>query len=97
AAVGESSGNHLSMIGYDMIPITSAETRPPGDAVTFAQYLTVVKHAHRVAAISRSATAEFTGFADAVRAQGLPGPAVHEVVLTEDAPPLSDPAAPQGA
>lgn len=83
------------MIGYDMIPITSADTRPASDAVTFAQYLTVVKHAHRVAGISRSATAEFTGFAEAVQAQGLPGPRVTEVQLTEDAPPVVEEPAPR--
>ncbi|WP_250442498.1 glycosyltransferase family 1 protein [Actinotalea sp. C106] len=92
AALGASSGNTLSIIGYDMIPITSADTRPARDTLAFAEYLTVVKYAHRVAGISRSATAEFAGFASAVRAQGLRGPRVTEVLLTEDAPP----AAPQG-
>ena len=62
AALAKFSGNTLSMIGYDMIPITSAEIRPPEDTNAFAQYLTVVKHAHRVAGISRSAAAEFAGF-----------------------------------
>jgi glycosyltransferase involved in cell wall biosynthesis len=87
AALARYSGNRLSLIGYDMIPITSAELRPPSDAVVFAQYLTVVKHAHRVAGISASATTEFAGFADALSAQGLPGPLVREVRLVEDAPP----------
>ncbi len=87
AALAQYSGNRLSLIGYDMIPITSAETRPAHDAVVFGQYLSVVKHAWRVAGISRSATTEFAGFADAVAAQGLPGPAVREVRLVEDAPP----------
>lgn len=87
AALARYSGNRLSLIGYDMIPITSAELRPPSDPVFFAQYLTVVKHAHRVAGISASATTEFAGFADALAAQGLPGPVVREVRLVEDAPP----------
>ena len=86
AALAKFSGNTLSMIGYDMIPITSAELRPPADAVAFAQYLTVVKHAHRVAGISRSATAEFGGFTRSLAAQGLPGPDVREVLLAGEAP-----------
>jgi glycosyltransferase involved in cell wall biosynthesis len=86
AALAQFSGNSLSMIGYDMIPITSAEMRPPSDAVTFAQYLTVVKHAHRLAGISRSAAAEFAGFASSVTAQGLAGPTVREIQLAGEAP-----------
>ena len=86
AALATYSGNTLALIGYDMIPITSAEMRPPADAVAFAQYLTVVKHAHRVAGISRSATAEFSGFVESLGAQGLKGPDVHEVLLAGEAP-----------
>ncbi len=88
-ALAASSGNVVGLIGYDMIPITSAETRPQSDAVAFARFLTIVKHSHRVAGISRSATTEFAGFAAALAAQGLPGPTVAEVRLTEDAPPPS--------
>lgn len=85
AAMGRYSGSTLSAIGYDMIPITSAEMRPPADAVAFAQYLTVVKNAHRLAGISTSATAEFAGFTQALAAQGLPGPQVREVQLAGEA------------
>lgn len=87
AALGRFSGSRVAMIGYDMIPITSAELRPDVDAVASAQYLTVVKHAHRLAGISESATAEFAGFVATLPAQGLSGPVVREVALMEDAPP----------
>ncbi|MCC2312921.1 glycosyltransferase family 4 protein [Cellulomonas xiejunii] len=100
AALAEHSGNALVLIGYDMIPAVSADLRPPVDAVRFGAYLTVVKHAASVAAISASAAAEFAGFAHAVTAQGLPGPRVHEVVLPADVPvpvdPAQDGAAPGG-
>ena len=97
AALAKFSGNTVSMIGYDMIPITSAELRPPADTVAFAQYLTVVKHAHRLAGISRSATAEFGGFRQSLTAQGLPGPDVREVLLAGEAPQSLDSARrPQG-
>jgi len=89
AALARYSGNRLSLIGYDMIPITSAETRPPSDSDAFAEYLTVVKHAHRLAGISRSAAAEFAGFAASVKAQGLAGPEVREVQLAGEAPRAS--------
>jgi glycosyltransferase involved in cell wall biosynthesis len=86
AAIARFSGNTVSMIGYDMIPVTSAEMRPRADTDAFAQYLTVVKHAHRVAGISRSAAAEYAGFTHSVRAQGLAGPDVREVMLAGEAP-----------
>src|SRR5665648_152979 len=66
-------------------------------------YLTVIKHARRVAGISTSSAAEFRGFSDAVRAQGLAGPEVVEVLLAAevpmqtDAPPdIASPASPDG-
>lgn len=93
AALARFSGNTLALIGYDMIPITSADTRPFSDSVAFGQYLSVVKHAHRVAGISGSATTEFAGFAAALRAQGLPGPEVRTVELVTE-PPAGAAAAP---
>lgn len=89
AALAEFSGNALTVIGYDMIPVVSADLRPAVDAVRFGSYLTVIKYATRVAAISISAMTEFAGFAHAVSAQGLVGPAVEEVVLPAEIPPAT--------
>lgn len=93
AALAELSGNQLNIIGYDMIPVVSADLRPDVDAVRFASYLSVIKHATRVAGISVSATTEFAGFAHAVTAQGLPGPTVREVLLPGDVPTHATPSA----
>jgi len=89
AALARFSASTVSIVGYDMIPVTNADQRPAVDAETFTQYLTVVKHAHRVAAISDSAAAEFAGFQHMLAAQGLPGPDVTTVHLTIDAPPAA--------
>ena len=86
AALAQYSRNRLVAVGYDMIPIVSADLRPGPEATRFTQYLNVIKHADRVAGISRSSVAEFRGFADALAAQGLPGPAVTEVVLPAAVP-----------
>lgn len=86
-ALARFSGSTVVVIGYDLIPITSAHLRPAIDAVNLGQHLSVVKHAHRVAAISAASRAEFAGFAAALAAQGLPGPVVREVALTETPPP----------
>jgi hypothetical protein len=81
------SGNRLTAVGYDLIPITSAETRPLHEAVAAGEWLVPLKAAHRIAGISNSATAEFKGFAQMLSAQGLSGPKVEEVKLPAGAPP----------
>lgn len=83
-AMARFSGNTVSMIGYDLIPLTSAETRILGEANYTAAYLSMVKYAHRVAGISRSAVSEFAGFSSSLRAQGLAGPEVREIRLTNE-------------
>lgn len=86
AALAEFSGNTVSMIGYDAIPIVSADTVPVAETERFVRYLAVVKHSHRVVGISRAAADEFEGFADALGAQGLLGPTTVEVLLPVDSP-----------
>jgi FkbM family methyltransferase len=66
----------FAMIGYDLIPMTAAETVTEGMTATFGGYLSLLKHADRVSAISESAANEFRGFNVALSAQGLAGPIV---------------------
>nr|WP_241732346.1 glycosyltransferase [Galbitalea soli] len=87
AALAEFSGNRVSLIGYDTIPIASADLVAASEAERFARYLSVVKHADEVVAISRSVADEFGGFLDALAAQGLAGPRVTAVPLAADVPP----------
>lgn len=97
-ALAQYSGNAVAAIGYDAIPVVSAELRPVGEPDRYVGYLNVVKHATRIAGISTSATAEFRGFSEAVRAQGLAGPEVIEVQLAADEPAgKATPVAPDGA
>lgn len=81
ACLAESSGNQVSVIGYDAIPLVSAEGQSTVQSEWFAHYLTIVKHAQSVAAISESAAEEFRGFCDALSAQGLAGPIVAAIPL----------------
>jgi hypothetical protein len=96
-ALASLSGNGVAMIAYDCIPVSSADTVPPPESERFTKYLAVVKVASVVAGISDTATSEFQGFADAVVAQGLPGPRVISVVLPVDAPDSRVAAAATGA
>lgn len=78
------SGNHVVAIGYDAIPIVSANLVTREDSNKYAQYLSVVKYMDKVLAISDSAAEEFHGFADAVRMQGIAGPEVESIPLPVD-------------
>jgi glycosyltransferase involved in cell wall biosynthesis len=86
AALAEHSGNEVTAIGYDCIPVVSPELIHPGLPDRFVQYLTIIKHARTVAGISSSATEEFRGFSLMMPSQGLPGPAVVEVPLPMEVP-----------
>lgn len=84
AAVAQHSGNRVGAIGYDCIPIVSADQVPLVEPNRFARYLAVIKHSDAVGGISVSATTEFRGFADMLPTQGLSGPQVHECVLPNE-------------
>lgn len=86
SSVALDSGNQVCLIGYDAIPLVSAESQPQQESERFALYLTIVKHATTVIGISESAANEFRGFGRALSAQGLEGPAVVTVPLAREAP-----------
>jgi glycosyltransferase involved in cell wall biosynthesis len=85
-SLAELSGNSVGILGYDAIPVVSADTVPGPETDRFVKYLSVVKHSDRVVGISAAATAEFQGFVDAVSAQGLTGPVTSSVPLPVDIP-----------
>jgi glycosyltransferase involved in cell wall biosynthesis len=89
AALAEFSGNSVAVVGYDAIPVVSADTVPTAETERYVRYLSVVKHARLVAGISRAATEEFGGFSRTLAAQGLPGPTTVEVPLPVDAPDVA--------
>ncbi|WP_286344267.1 glycosyltransferase [Frondihabitans sucicola] len=86
-SIGRYSGNTISAIGYDCIPLVSPEALPPPGGTDFLHYLRVLREAEVVSPISRAATAEFDGFFSAVAAQNRPTPRVVECELAADAPP----------
>jgi glycosyltransferase involved in cell wall biosynthesis len=90
ACAAEFSGNRVVLIGYDVIPITSAQDIDPRETDRFVRYLSIVKHATQVIGISETSSREFAGFASALGGQGLPGPAVVTVALPVDLPTVDD-------
>lgn len=87
AALGDYSRNRVVGIGYDAIPVVSADMVPPVESAKFVRYLTAVKFARRIAGISAAATAELGGFVSMLPTQGLVGPVVTEVSLPAPATP----------
>lgn len=90
AAVAELTRNSLRLVGYDCIPVSSAETVPLAEPEKFGRYLELVKFSDRLAGISRTAAAEFAGFTRALAAQGLPGPLVTACPLPHSTSVSSD-------
>jgi glycosyltransferase involved in cell wall biosynthesis len=84
SALAQFSGSRVAAIGYDCIPIVSADLVPIVEPNRFGRYLAMIKYAHVVAGISASATAEFQGFAHMLPTQGLVGPAVSECILPDE-------------
>lgn len=89
AAIAEHTSTEVHLIGYDTIPLGSADQLPALESERFSRYLELVKHATSVVTISEAAAEEFRGFVDAVRVQEIPGPRVEAVVLPGEFPGTS--------
>lgn len=75
------STNATGAIGFDLVPITTAETTQLGFAAVFARNLAAVRYFDRVAAISDAARTEYEGWRSMLAAVGLPGPGIASVPL----------------
>ena len=76
----------MSLIGYDLIPMVAADTVTDGMAANFARYLSIVKHADRVSAISRRPPKASVLLDQWRKSEGLPQPEVVAHPLPSEAP-----------
>jgi glycosyltransferase involved in cell wall biosynthesis len=83
-ALAEFSGNRTAVIGFDCVPLTSAETTGAGMGSAFAKNLRAVAQMDRVVAISSAAATEYEGWRRMLAGIGLAGPAITEVLLPDD-------------
>jgi glycosyltransferase involved in cell wall biosynthesis len=90
SALAEYSGNATCVIGYDCVPLTTAETVGDGMGAAFANNLSAVSRMDKVATISISATIEYEGWRRMLSGAGLSGPEVREIVLPTEAETVSD-------
>jgi glycosyltransferase involved in cell wall biosynthesis len=85
AAMAEFSGNTSSLIGYDCVPLTSAETIGAGMGAGFARNLVAAGQFGKIATISEAAAAEYSGWRMMLGSAGIGGPDIKSVFLPSDA------------
>lgn len=79
------SGSQGAMIGFDCVPLTSAETIADGMGAGFSIMLSAMAHGDRIATISESAGTEYRGWRTMLSGAGLTGPDIEPIVLPVDA------------
>jgi glycosyltransferase involved in cell wall biosynthesis len=84
-ALARFSRCHTGVIGFDCVPISSAETTDNGVSEAFAGNLAAVRHFGRVAAISGAAAEEYRGWRHMLAAIGERGPDIQAVSLPVEA------------
>ena len=84
-ALAHYSGNRTGVIGFDCVPLTTAETAGEGMGGAFARLLAAVRHMDRVATISEGAAVEYRGWRAMLVGTGHRGPDVVSVPLPVDA------------
>ena len=90
-ALARHAGCRTGNIGYDCVPISSAETTDLNVSEAFAGYLAAARHLDRVAAISSAAAQEYLGWRHMLRAIGVAGPEIRALSLpTVPAQPSAD-------
>lgn len=78
----------LSIIGFDLIPVVAAEKVPPGFAGEFCEFLSILKRADRVSAISAGTADSFRHFVEMLELEGTKGPEVRAHPLPTEVPVL---------
>lgn len=90
ATLAEFSGNDTATIGYDCVPLTTAETAHPGISAAFSRTLVAVSHMQKVATISDAAAVEYGGWRSMLAGVGRPGPEIRAILLPSEAGSLDD-------
>jgi glycosyltransferase involved in cell wall biosynthesis len=80
-SIAAHSGSSTVAVGFDCIPITTAETAGPGMPGAFSRYLSTLARFNVVAPISEAAGAEFGGWRAMLAGAGLRGPEIDVVAL----------------
>lgn len=90
SAMAEFSGNATAAIGFDCVPLTSADTVSPGMGGVFAKTLCAVARMDKVSTISIAAATEYLGWRDMLGGAGMSGPDIREIILPTDSEAVSN-------
>ena len=91
AAMAAYAGLTSGVIGFDTVPLTTAETVGDGMPGAFARNLVAVANMDKVGAISETAALEYRGWRRMLSASGIVGPEVENILLAAE-PGTSTPA-----
>jgi FkbM family methyltransferase len=80
----------LSVIGFDVVPIVAPETASPEVPDHFCHFLSLVKRADRLSAISKQSARDFESFRRLLAGADSPGPEVRAHPLPTSVPDLAD-------
>jgi glycosyltransferase involved in cell wall biosynthesis len=80
-AMARRSGNRTCTVGFDCVPLTTAETADEPMGGAFARLLAAMRHMDTVAAISEAAAVEYRGWREMLASVALEGPSIEVVVL----------------
>lgn len=89
-ALARHSPSRCAVIGFDCVPLTSAETAATGFPAVFALNLAAVAEFDVVATISQASAVEYEGWRRMLGGAGLDGPSVVPLLLPADAPAATD-------
>jgi glycosyltransferase involved in cell wall biosynthesis len=84
-AVGEFADTTVGMIGFDCVPLTSAETAGAGMPGLFSRMLGAAALADRIATISEGAAVEYRGWRQMLSGADLAGPDIQAIGLATEA------------
>lgn len=85
AALARFTSVRTSVIGFDCVPLTSADTVGAGMSAAFMRNLNAVSWMDHVVAISKAAESEYRGWRRMLAARGQSGPAIDSVLLAAEA------------
>ncbi|PPH21616.1 glycosyltransferase family 1 protein [Rathayibacter toxicus] len=89
SALAEFSGNRTGTIGFDCVPVTTAETASTGISAAFSRTLVAVSHMDRVATISAAAAVEYRGWRHMLGGIGVAGPDIQPILLPSQSEEVS--------
>lgn len=89
-ALARFSPTRCGLIGFDCVPLTSAETSAHGFAAVFALNLAAAAEFDVVATISGAAATEYEGWREMISGAGLAGPRIEPLLLPAHAPLPTD-------